>query len=46
MHGYADFGLKIPILMNNPDYYTADTVRTIDIDYVCWLKLYLQFYKY
>ena len=38
--------LKILILMNKPNYHAADTVRTIDVDYVCWLKLYLQFYEY
>ena len=45
-HGYAHFSPKIPILNDKPNYYTSDTVRTIDIDYVCWLKLYLQFYEY
>ena len=38
--------LKIPILINKPNYYASDAVRTMDIDYVCWLKLYLQFYEY
>ena len=31
--------------MNKPDYHTSDSVRTIDSDYVCWLKLHLQFYE-
>ena len=37
--------LKVPNSVNKLGYCVSDTVRTIDSDYVYWLKLDLQFYK-